>query len=76
MKVKITFPQIVFESKEVELSDGEFDAVQDLCFHDQVDFIWNNMTEDEKDWCPMGKKGLKDALDLDYCRKPRITSLG
>lgn len=66
-KVTISFPQIVVERREVEVTDEQFeDLTQHSCDSEKADFIWNNMTEQEQQWT-QGKKWLEGAIDAGYC---------
>ncbi|MGH1339277.1 MAG: hypothetical protein ACRBFS_24375 [Aureispira sp.] len=65
MKVTISFPQIVLESKEVEVSEKQGQDLLDMT-EDQATFIWKNMTEQERNWTA-GKKQLEDYVEYDIC---------
>ncbi len=71
MKVKISFPQIVIESKEVEVSEEKYEELVNEDLKKQADFVWQNMTEQEQDWSN-GKKWIEDAMDVGYCKIARI----
>jgi hypothetical protein len=72
MKVTILFPQIVVETKEVEIPDNT--SIDELLI-DETDFVWNNLTEQEKNWSG-GKKNLDGAIEVGYCgiKKPNLIS--
>lgn len=63
-KIKIVFPQIIFETKIVEVSKEKY---EDLMEHhiDREDFIWNNLTENEQNWTN-GKKWIESSLEAGY----------
>ncbi len=65
-KVTIKFPQIVIESKEIEVSGYKLEEIMNFCEEERVDFIWENMTEQEQQWTN-GKKWIAAAVDADYC---------
>lgn len=62
-KIKILFPQICFESRTIEVSEEE---ATDIMEGDRVKFIWDQMTQEEQDWCPDQQKGLESAYDVGY----------
>lgn len=66
-KVKISFPQIVVEHREVEVTEEQFeDLTEHSSDNEKVDFIWSQMTEQEQD-CTQGKKWVEGAVDCGYC---------
>lgn len=66
-KVKISFPQIVVEQREVEVTDEQFeDLTQHYCDNEKTDFIWDQMTDQEQQWT-QGKKWVESAIDMGYC---------
>lgn len=67
MKVKIKFPQIVFETREVEVTEEQHEElIHHSCDEDRVKFIWENMTDQEQQWVH-GKKDVESAVDVGYC---------
>jgi len=62
--VQIKFPQICVGVREIEIPDGEYP--EEGGHYDMADFIWNHMTEDEKENAPKGKKGVFEALDCNF----------
>jgi hypothetical protein len=62
--IKITFPQIVFESKEIEVSE---EIAESLLYHneDVGKFVWDNMTEQEQGWTE-GQKWVRSAIEEGY----------
>ena len=66
MKVKFSFPQIVFQFREVEVSD---DYILEAHPEEKANFILNNMTETEKSWLPLGmnkseRRCIENFLDF------------
>lgn len=66
MKVKFSFPQIVFEFREVEVED---DSILEAHYEDQANFILRNMTETERSWLPLGhtkseRRCIENFLDF------------
>ena len=59
-KIIIYFPQIIFEQKEIEVTEEQAD---DLLLHhiDIVNFIWNNLTDSEQDFT--SQKMIDDFYD-------------
>jgi len=66
--VKIIYPQIVFETKELEVTEDQKEEIGNFCEEEKVDFIWNNLDDLEKNWIPDDKKGLESAVDCDYAK--------
>lgn len=66
-KVKITFPQITFGEKIIELSDEAHEKiVHQSGDEEKAEFIIENLNQDELDW--MGNtKDLESAIDVGYC---------
>lgn len=64
-KVIIKYPQIVFETKTVTVPKKLF---EDLMSEktDWVDFIWENLTTNERDWST-GKDGIDGAVEVGFC---------
>lgn len=68
-KVKIKFPQVYWEEKELTIRDEDFDRVmdgEDCNDAGRGSFIWNNLTENEQDKVPYGEKGIISAVDVGY----------
>ena len=59
--VKILFPQVVIETKSIEVSDEEF---ENLIEHniDVEKFVWNNMTEQEQSWT-QGRRWVESYIE-------------
>lgn len=73
MKIKILFPQIVIESKEIEVDEDKFETLYE--HHEGVDkFVWDNMTEQEQQWT-QGQKWVSSAIEEGYAgvRKIQLT---
>lgn len=68
--IEIKFPQICVGTRIIEVPDGEYP--EDGCSDELVDFIWNHMTEDEKDDCPNRKKGIDSCLDQNLAHVKEI----
>jgi hypothetical protein len=69
-KIKILFPQIIIEQKEVEVTEEKYDTlIYDNV--DVVDFIWDNMTEQEQQWTN-GKQWIESAIDCGYAGLKKI----
>lgn len=67
-KVRIKFPQLCVESRTIEVSDEKYEElVEHAGEEDRANFIWNQMTESEKNWAPNGFKSLVSAIDVGYC---------
>lgn len=68
-KVNIIFPQIVFEQREIEVTDEEFD---DLILHHnkRADFMWENMSEREQNFTE-GRGWIGKLMDVDIARIER-----
>lgn len=66
MKVKFQFPTITFETKEVEISDAEWEQLQLSSDWQKAEFIWAKLDDDERDWVPDRMKGIQSALDVGY----------
>ena len=65
--IKISFPQIIMEHKEVEVTEEQFEDLINHCSDDEkTGFIWSQMTEQEKQWT-QGKKWVESAIDAGYC---------
>ena len=66
-KVKISFPQIVVEQREIEVTEEQFEDLTEHSSDDEkADFIWSKMTEQEQQWT-QGKKWVESAIDVGYC---------
>jgi len=66
-KIIISFPQIVFERKEIAVTERQFEELTEhSCESEKAEFIWKNMTEQEQQWTN-GKQQLKSAIDCGYC---------
>lgn len=66
-KIKITFPQIVFEQKEVEVTQEQYeDLIEHSSCSEKAKFIWSNMTDMEKQWTE-GEKWVEGAVDCYLC---------
>ncbi len=66
-KVKIKFPQIVIEVREIEVTDEQYeDLTQHSSDGEKTAFIWKNMTEQEQQWT-QGEKWVEGAVDCEYC---------
>lgn len=65
-KVVIKFPQIVFETRIVEVSDEKHEELLHYASDsEKVDFIWENMTEQEQMWTE-GKHWIESSMDAGY----------
>jgi hypothetical protein len=73
MKIRISYPQIVIFTKDLELSEEEYEAVKNLSSDERAEFIWSNMREDEQNSCPNGKKGIKNGLHVNYAAIKRLS---
>ena len=66
-KVTISFPQIVIERREVEVTEEQFEELTENSGDiEKTDFIWSQMTEQEQQWT-QGKKWVESAVDCGYC---------
>jgi hypothetical protein len=63
-KIKILFPQIVIEQREVEVTEEQYDVLM-LDNIGVTDFVWKNMTEQEQQWTN-GEKWVASAIDCGY----------
>lgn len=72
MKIRILFPQIVIESKEIEVSEDQF---ENLFEHREnvAEFVWANMDEQEQTWT-QGKKWVSHAIEEGYAGVRKIES--
>ena len=68
MKLLISFPQIVIEHKEVEVTPEQAEELlQHSNISERAGFIWSNMTDKEQQWTPNGIRSVESAIDLGYC---------
>jgi DNA-binding transcriptional regulator GbsR (MarR family) len=66
-KVKISFPQIVVEQREIEVTEEQYEDLTEHSSDDEkTNFIWSQMTDQEKQWT-QGKKWVKNAIYVGYC---------
>lgn len=65
-KIKITYPQVYFEEKEIEVTQEQYESLI-LHLENQDGFIWDNLDEREQSWVPDGEKGLSAAIEYGYC---------
>ena len=66
-KVKISFPQIVVEQREIEVTEEQYEDLTEYSSDDEkADFIWSQMTEQEQQWT-QGKKWVESEIDVGYC---------
>jgi len=72
MLVRISYPQIVIESKEVEMSEDELFELKEKSSSEQADFIYEKLDENEQNWCN-GKKFIQSALESDYCSIRKVS---
>jgi hypothetical protein len=63
--ITIRYPQIVIDTKEVSVEDEKFEELSNSSLHDITDFIWENLTEDERDWST-GKESMMNAIEVGY----------
>lgn len=66
MKVKFSFPQIVFQFREVEVDD---DSIIEAHDEDKANFILSHMSETERYWLPLGnnkseRRCIENFLDF------------
>ena len=64
--LKITYPQIVFETKEIEVSDELSEIAINGCCEEKADFIISQITDLDFNWIPEAKKGLISCIDMGY----------
>ncbi len=62
--VKIKFPQICAEEREIEVTQEKLESLIEGNL-DVTDFIWENMTEQEKTWT-QGKEWVDSFIDCGY----------
>jgi hypothetical protein len=65
-KITISFPQIVFERRTIEVTEDKHEEILNGCLDEKVEFIWDNMTGLEKQWS-QGIEALSSAVDIEYC---------
>lgn len=70
MKVKIRFPQIVIDCKEVEITEEQYNGLTERP-NGLSDFIWDNMSEQERNHTH-GKKWLQEHVDDGYIKNIEI----
>lgn len=64
--IKILFPQIVVEQREVEVTEEQFDKLMNYSTDsEKADFIWAEMTDQEQQWTN-GKSWLEAGIDVGY----------
>lgn len=61
-----SFPQIVMEQRDIELTQDEIEDLKNMCLDEKTDWIWSKMTEQEQNWT-QGKEWVKSAIDAGYC---------
>lgn len=66
MKIKILFPQIVIDSKEFEMPNEKYEEITNSNISDQIKFIWDNMTERDRE-CTQGAKWMEDFAEVGLC---------
>lgn len=64
--ITFSFPQIVMERREIELTIDEIDDLKHLSIDEQTDWIWSKMSDQEQSWTE-GKDWVKGAIDMGYC---------
>ena len=65
MEIKFTYPQIYFETKTVEVEENFGISIVEGCQEEQADFIYNQLTDLEKEWIPrQGRKSGSEAIEL------------
>lgn len=64
--LKITYPQIVFGTKDVEVSDEIAEMVLNGCCEEKADFIISQITDLDFNWIPESRKGLISCVDMGY----------
>jgi hypothetical protein len=69
MKIQVNIPQITFETIDFEVSEDFLE--KDITT--QCEEIYNNLTDTERNWVPMGLKGLLSAIDTGYTKIKAIT---
>lgn len=65
-KLKITYPQIVFETKEIEVSDEVAENALNGCCEEKADFIISQITDLDFNWIPESRMGLISCVDMGY----------
>lgn len=71
-KVKITFPQVYWEEKEVEVSEEELEKLDTEGDGFSTELVWNNLSQHEKDNVPAGEKGLLESFYEDYAKVEKV----
>lgn len=63
--IKIQFPQIVTETKEIEVSEIDYENIESMSIEEKAQFIWDNISEQEQQWTE-GKKWIENAIECGY----------
>jgi hypothetical protein len=66
MKIKISYPQIIIESKEIAVNSVGKRYCEEMSLQEKADFIWYNMSQMEKN-NSQGYNWLKSAIEEGYC---------
>lgn len=64
--VSFSFPQIVMEKRDIELTQDEIEDLKNMSLDEQTNWIWSKMSEQEQNWT-QGKEWVKSAIDAGYC---------
>ena len=72
MKLEITYPQIVFETKIIDITEDQYEELQDASIKEQASFVFHQLNDIEQSWTPSGKQGILNAMDLGYCQQPKV----
>ena len=64
-RIKILFPQITIDSKEVEVTEEQFDSLV-LNRNGVEEFVWENMTDQEQSWT-LGEKFVNGFIENCNC---------
>lgn len=68
MKLIISFPQVVIQRKEVEVTPEQAEELlQHSNYSERAEFTWDNMTDKEKQWTPDEISFVKSYYELGAC---------